>query len=75
MKLNKLQEMVKDRGAWPAGLHGVINRWTRLSNSTANLLLTKKRKRTRYFFQFVEVGEPSKNTGNVLTLQVGVNGE
>ena len=28
MNLNKLQEMVKDRGSWPAGLHGVMNRWT-----------------------------------------------
>ena len=27
-----LQEMVKDREAWSAAVHGVAKRWTRLSN-------------------------------------------
>ena len=32
MSLSKLQEMVKDREAWPAAVHGVEKSWTRLSN-------------------------------------------
>ena len=31
MSLSKLREMVKDREAWYAGVHGVTKRWTRLS--------------------------------------------
>ena len=35
---SKLQEMVKDRGAWRAALHGAAKSWTRLSDciTTAN---------------------------------------
>ena len=32
MSLNKLQEMVKDREAWPAAVHGVAKGRTRLSD-------------------------------------------
>ena len=32
VNLSKLWEMVKDRGAWCAGVHGVSKTWTRLSN-------------------------------------------
>ena len=28
MNLSKLQEMVKDREAWPAAVHGVAKSWT-----------------------------------------------
>ena len=28
MSLSKLQEMEKDREAWPAAVHRVIKRWT-----------------------------------------------
>ena len=32
MKLSKVLEIVKDREAWCAALHGVSQSWTRLSN-------------------------------------------
>ena len=32
MSLSKLQEMVKDREAWNAAVHGVTKSWTGLSN-------------------------------------------
>ena len=39
MSLSKLQEMVKDRGAWCAAVHGVTQRLTWLSNWTMTTLL------------------------------------
>ena len=32
MSLGKLQELVMDREAWHAVVHGVIKTWTQLSN-------------------------------------------
>ena len=32
MSLSKLQDIVKDRGAWCATVHGVAKSWTRLSD-------------------------------------------
>ena len=32
MSSSKLREMVKDREAWRATVHGVVKSWTRLSN-------------------------------------------
>ena len=32
VSLSNLQELVMDREAWPAAIHGVTKSWTRLSN-------------------------------------------
>ena len=32
MSLSELQELVMDREAWRAAIHGVVKSWTRLSN-------------------------------------------
>ena len=36
MSLSKLQEIVKDKGAWHAAVHGVTKSWTRLSDLVSN---------------------------------------
>ena len=40
MNLGKLQEMVRDREAWCAAVHGVAKNWTRLGNWTATAIPT-----------------------------------
>ena len=32
VSLSELRELVMDREAWPAAIHGVVKTWTRLSN-------------------------------------------
>ena len=34
MSLSKLQEIVEDREAWPAAVHGITKSWTGLRNKT-----------------------------------------
>ena len=36
MSLSKPREIVKDREAWGAAVHGVIESWTQLSNLEIN---------------------------------------
>ena len=44
MSLSRLQELVRDRGAWHAVVHGVMNSWTWLSDWTE----LKRRKRWQW---------------------------
>ena len=39
MNLSKLQEIMKDREAWRALIHGVAKSWTRLSDFTIHCSL------------------------------------
>ena len=38
MNLSKLRDIVKDREAWGAAVHGVTKSWTRLSHWTKNMI-------------------------------------
>ena len=41
MSLSKLREMVKDREAWCAAVHGIIKSWTQLNNNIQTQLIYK----------------------------------
>ena len=44
MTLSELRELVMDREAWRAEIHGVTKSWTRLSECTDNLASFAKKK-------------------------------
>ena len=39
MNLSKLQELVMDREAWHAAIHGATKTWTRLSDRTERIVI------------------------------------
>ena len=41
VNLSKLREIVEDRGAWCAAVHGVAKSWTRLSDRTTTKQIPK----------------------------------
>ena len=48
MNLSTLLEIVEDRGAWHATVHGVTDSWTRLSNLTTEQSHTNTHKTVTY---------------------------
>ena len=58
MSLSKLQELVIDREAWCAGVHGVAKSWARLSDRTELNIL--------FLFPEVERGEGNLGQGGEL---------
>ena len=61
MNLSKLQETVKDRGAWHAAVHGVAKSWTQLSDWTATkLFLVPKGEAGFSLFSTVQRNRESK---------------
>ena len=51
MNMRKLQEIVKDREAWCAAVHGVTKSWTQLSNWTKTSTHAYLSKRSKLFFK------------------------
>ena len=47
MSSSKIQELVMDREAWRAAIHGVAKSWTQLSNRTELRSLRLKNKTTQ----------------------------
>ena len=49
MNLGELQEMVRDREAWFAAVHGTAKCWTRLDDWTKTMMMNK----VDYFFMYI----------------------
>ena len=54
MSLSGLRELVLDREAWHAVIHGVAKSWTRLSNWTELSLLSLKKKKKKNHFSEID---------------------
>ena len=57
INLSKLQEMVKDREAWRAAVHGVTKSWAQLSNRMKRCTALVKRFEYSVSLRWVEASE------------------
>ena len=62
MNLHKLQDIVEDRGAWHAVVHGIAKIQTRRSDETT--VITLEKPRNRVIFLYIKTTE---GTGHNLT--------
>ena len=53
MSLNKLQEMLKNREAWSAAVHGVTKSWTRLRDWTKMTIQIEELQKVNSEFFFI----------------------
>ena len=68
MSLSKLQEIVYDRGAWRAAVHGVAKSWTGLSDWTT-ALNSRRFKSLNSFILFIHI--PGGSDGKESACNVG----
>ena len=62
MSLSQLRELVKDREAWCAAVHGVARSWTRLSDWTELLPRHTDTSQFKHFFPLINDGSHIKNS-------------
>ena len=78
LNLSKLWEMVKDRKAWHAELHGVVKSWTRLSEWTPSQPFFKHKDKNKDTFQTckdLKVDLPDSETHRGCALSDGGGGD